>query len=314
MGTVQPDNSPSNTSQMFTMKTLVVIAAVLLSCTAAPQYGPTPTSPQSTTAIPQVEPYSQPKTLPANQESPPAAPRYNPSQSQPQRFPARGSGPVQCDTVVATIWDTKYTETEENVCNTEYEEECSTAYTRECEATTRQECDTVQERQCSTTNRQECHTQYNTVYDDYTETDCTVVYQEDCQYHWEGEGNEKVWVVDPGTCTNNPVENCEDVKKQKERQVPHRVCEDIPEERCEYVPRGICTEVPHEVCVNQPYRRCEQVPRERCEVIHKKIPTRISRRINKRVCNTGDLVTKSDKLEVEDDVSPRSSAVVFGDK
>merc|ERR1712038_1420476 len=160
MGTVQPDNSPSNTSQMFTMKTLVVIAAVLLSCTAAPQYGPTPTSPQSTTAIPQVEPYSQPKTLPANHESPPAAPRYNPSQTQPQRFPARGS--VQCDTVVDTIWDTKYTEIEENVCNTEYEEECSTEHTRQCETTTRQECETVQERQCSTTNRQVCHTQYNT--------------------------------------------------------------------------------------------------------------------------------------------------------
>ena len=48
-----------------------------------------------------------------------------------------------------------------------------------------------------------CVDQYKTEYDPYTETECTTDYKEDCEYHWEGLGNDKVWAVIPGTCKSN---------------------------------------------------------------------------------------------------------------
>jgi len=318
------------------MKFLLLTAAILLSCSAAPQYGPSQSHRPATASPSQPHrpttagPHREPGRSPSNQESSSITPVLFPADtdqesspvfSRPENLPVRevSSSSVVCHTEVATIWNTEYTETEEKVCNTVVVEECSTAYTRECEATTRQECSTVQDRQCSTITRQECQDIDRTVVDYYTETECIVVYQEDCQYHWEGEGNEKVWVVDPNTCTNNPVDNCEDVEKQNERVVTDRVCEDVPEEKCIDVPREVCVEVPGEpVCVNQPYTECEDVPREKCEVVHKRIPKRVSRNINKKVCDVaGEVVTKNDKLrsgddEEEDDVvNLRTSAVVF---
>merc|ERR1712200_290623 len=36
---------------------------------------------------------------------------------------------------------------------------------------------------------QECVTEY----EPYTETECTTEYKEDCEFQWEGYGNNKVW-------------------------------------------------------------------------------------------------------------------------
>merc|ERR1711962_1269907 len=61
-------------------------------------------------------------------------------------------------------------------------------------------------------------TKFRTEYEDYTETECTTEHKEDCEYHWEGQGEAKVWVPIPGTCKSNPYNTCVDVKKQRERQ------------------------------------------------------------------------------------------------
>ena len=42
--------------------------------------------------------------------------------------------------------------------------------------------------------------EYKTVLEPYTETECVTTYKEDCEYHWEIVGKEKVWAPIPGSC------------------------------------------------------------------------------------------------------------------
>merc|ERR1712014_294390 len=149
-------------------------------------------------------------------------------------------GTGKCVTQYATIWDTEYTETETEVCTTEYEKVCRTETQRLCQPTTRQECSTVYEKQCQTVYRNECVEQFKTEYEPYTETECSTEYKEDCEYQWEGHGNDKVWAPIAGTCKSNPYETCSDVTKSKAVQVPYPVCRDIPEQKCVDVPRQEC--------------------------------------------------------------------------
>ena len=40
----------------------------------------------------------------------------------------------------------------------------------------------------------------------------------------------KIWVPIPGTCRQEPFEECVDLAKTKERQVTYPVCEDVPQQ------------------------------------------------------------------------------------
>ena len=62
----------------------------------------------------------------------------------------------------------------------------------------------------------------------YTETECNTKYKQDCEYRWEGSGNEKVWVPVPGSCNNNAYNKCGDVQKKKLKQVPYQDCKNVP--------------------------------------------------------------------------------------
>jgi len=212
------------------------------------------------------------------------APQYGGVQPTPAAAPLRGQGTVKCVTQYATIWDTEYSETETQVCTTEYEKVCRTETQRLCQPTTRQECSTVYEKQCQTVYRNECVEQFKTEYEPYTETECSTEYKEDCEYQWEGHGNDKVWAPIAGTCKSNPYETCSDVTKSKAVQVPYPVCRDIPEQKCVDVPRQECVQVPDQVCTNQPLQKCQDVPRQACQQIHKKVPNRVSRKVPKKVC------------------------------
>merc|ERR1712130_937153 len=186
---------------------------------------------------------------------------------------------IKCRTELVTLWNTKYTETETEVCATEYDEVCHTETERLCKPTTRQECEIE--------------------YETYTESECKTEYKEDCEYHWEGEGNDKVWAVIPGTCKSNPYDDCKDVVKQKARQVAYPVCRDVAENKCTEVPREVCTTVPDQECVNQPLKKCQDVPRQSCQKVHKKVPVRVSRQGHKKVCDDVQLpvvvVARDDK-------------------
>ena len=135
-----------------------------------------------------------------------------------------------------------------------------------------------------------CRTEYITMcrieYETYYETECST-YEEDCEHHWQGEGNNKVWVPIPGTCKSNPYDECTDVTKQKARQVAYPVCRDVPEQQCADVPRQACRQVPDQVCQNQALEQCSKRPVEQCHAVHKKSPVRVSKRIPKKVCDHG---------------------------
>jgi hypothetical protein len=193
---------------------------------------------------------------------------------------------ITCRTEYTTVWDTEYVETKENICETEYVEKCETLYQQQCRPTTRQVCNTNNEQQCTTAYKKECHDEYKTEYENYVETECTTTYKEDCQYHWEGTGNDKRWVPDRSTCQNNPYDTCQDVKKQKAKQVAYPVCKDVPYQKCVNVPVTKCEQVPDKVCTNEPYTKCDQVPQEKCRVEHKKTPKRVSKSVPKKVCDS----------------------------
>merc|ERR1712186_34293 len=216
-----------------------------------------------------------------------SAPQYGNigGQSQPQR--GQSGSAVRCRTEQATIWDTTYVETKEKICTTLYVNQCQTLYQEKCRPTSREVCQTISELQCNTNYKEECHNEFRTEYEPYTETDCSTSYKEDCQYHWQGTGNDKKWVPDRSTCKNNPYQNCKDVEKQHERQVPYPVCKQVPVKNCVNVPVTNCQQVPDQKCTNEPYQRCDQVPQETCEVEHKKTPHRVSRTVPKKVCGNG---------------------------
>jgi len=204
-----------------------------------------------------------------------------------QPLPAKlNSGPsVVCRTEYVTLYDTKYVETETEVCTTEYEKVCHTETERLCKPTTRQVCEVKYEKQCQTVYKNVCVEQYRTEFEPYTETECNTLYKDDCEFRWEGTGNDKVWAPIPGTCKSNPYEECRDVQKQKQRQVPYPVCRDVPEQKCIDAPKQECHNVPDQVCTNQPLQKCQDVPRQACQQVHKKVPQRVSRQHPKKVCD-----------------------------
>lgn len=127
--------------------------------------------------------------------------------------------------------------------------------------------------------------EYKTVLEPYTETECTTIQKEDCEFSWQHIRGAKVWAPIPGTCKNNPYDDCKDVTKTQEKLVSSPVCSDVPEDQCRNVDREECFEVPDKVCNSQQVQRCIDVPQEVCHVSHKKVPVRVSRQVAKKVCN-----------------------------
>merc|ERR1712061_155419 len=219
-----------------------------------------------------------------------SAPQYGNIGGQSQQQRGQVGSSVRCRTEQATIWDTTYVETKENICTTLYVNQCKTLYQEKCRPTSREVCQTISELQCTTN------------------------YKEDCQYHWEGSGNDKKWVPDISTCKNNPYQHCEDVEKQHERQVAYPVCNQVPVKNCVNVPVNNCQQVPDQECTKEPYQRCDQVPQESCKVEHKKTPHRVSRTIPKKVCEEASGVTVSKDQEeslIRSQKPKNNEAIVF---
>ena len=113
---------------------------------------------------------------------------------------------------------------------------------------------------------------------------CETVHSEECEHRWEGEGNDKIWVPIPGTCRQEPYEECVDVAKTKQRQISFPVCSDVPHQVCVDVPKEVCHEIPEKKCAQKPYEVCSDVPREKCINVHKRIPVNASKKIPKQKC------------------------------
>merc|ERR1711983_420967 len=225
-----------------------------------------------------------------------AAPQYggggSSSQAAPSRVPQAPAAPT-CRTDYVTVWDTRYVESENEVCNTVYVDQCNTLYRNDCRAVPRQVCNVVQKKQCSTVYNKVCVTKYKTETNSWTESECKTEYKDDCTYQWEGQGDSKVWAVVPGTCKSNPYDSCNDVQKSEDRQVPYQDCNDVPSQKCVNVPENECNTVTEQVCDKVPYQKCDQVPKTNCDIVHKKEPERFSKRVSKKVCGSGSSAPSS---------------------
>jgi len=210
-----------------------------------------------------------------------SAPQYGGGSSQPARQPApvQNSPQVACRTEYAEVWDTEYVETETQDCQTVQVKQCNTAYKKQCVPKQRQECNTVYK----TEYEQVCSQKYRDETEYYTETECNTDYKQDCEYQWEGTGNNKVWVPIQGTCQNNAYDKCGDVQKERLKQVPYNDCKDVPKQ----VPSQECRTVTEQACSQVPYDNCQNVPKQECRAVHKKVPKRVSRRVPKKVCDDG---------------------------
>merc|ERR1711988_572164 len=226
--------------RIMSLKTCVKVVAPLLLvtlCTAAPYEA----SPSSTAA-------------------PPA----------PEKLVQTGKG-VQCSVQYITIWDTEYEDKPFEECETVYKQLCEVESQRLCQETTKEECRVVKDKVCTQEYKKVCVDEYKTVLEPYTETECVTTYKEDCEYHWEIVGTEKVWAPIKDSCKKNPYDECHDV----------------PQEKCHYLDRKECYQVPHQTCKSQPITKCQEVPKEICHLKHKRVPVRVSKTIPKEVCDTG---------------------------
>merc|ERR1712172_447054 len=110
---------------------------------------------------------------------------------------------VQCRTEYTTLWDTEYQDIETHECVTKWVPVCET----------------------------------------YTETECSTENREECEYTWEGEGDNVEWVVIPGTCELQPHDECVDVTKQKCTEEAKEMCEDEHKRIPVRVPKKVCDDV-----------------------------------------------------------------------
>merc|ERR1712228_637705 len=217
-----------------------------------------------------------------------SAPQYGGGNSQPIKAPAPAqSASVQCRTEYAEIWDTQYVETETQECKIVQERPCKTEYKKQCVPKQRQECQTVYKSVCNTEYQEVCSQKYRDETEYYTETECNTDYKQDCEYQWEGTGNNKVWAPIQGTCKKNAYDKCEDVQKQRLKQVPYNDCNTVPKQVCNDVPKQECRTVTEQSCSQVPYQNCQNVPRQECQTVHKKVPQRVSSQVAKKVCNDG---------------------------
>merc|ERR1712038_1494277 len=167
------------------------------------------------------------------------------------------------------------------------ERQCNTEYKKQCVPKQRQECQTVYKSVCNTEYQQVCNQKYRDETEYYTETECNTDYKQDCEYQWEGTGNNKVWAPIQGTCKKNAYDKCEDVQKQRLKQVPYNDCNTVPKKVCNDVPKQECRTVTEQSCSQVPYQNCQNVPRQECQTVHKKVPQRVSSQVAKKVCNDG---------------------------
>jgi len=194
---------------------------------------------------------------------------------------------VHCTVQYITIWDTEYEDRPFEECETVYEQLCQVESQRLCQETAKEECRVVKDKVCSQEYKKVCVDEYKTVLEPYTETECVTTYKEDCEYHWEIVGTEKVWAPIQGSCKKNPYDECHDVQKTHSKEVSYPVCHDVPQEKCHYLDRKECYQVPHQTCKSQPITKCQEVPKEICHLKHKRVPVRVSKTVPKKVCDTG---------------------------
>jgi len=195
-----------------------------------------------------------------------------------------------CHVEYVTVWEEVFAEQVDKViCETEFKEECFTEYEQVCENSTDPVCDMVDEMVCVDNVTNKCGIENVLKNETYTETECSEVFRDICEYEWSGVGEARRSIPVEGSCVTKPFEECEDVLKHKENYVEEEVCRDIPIKDCRNVPKEVCgTSETSEICEDIPKDKCKTVPREECKQITEIVPKKISKKVTKMICNKGE--------------------------
>merc|ERR1711971_223722 len=192
-----------------------------------------------------------------------------------------------CRMEYVTVWeDVETEEVNKVICETEFKEECFTEYEEVCVNATEKVCSMVDEMVCVDSLTNKCGLEQVLKNETYTETECTKVYKNICEYEWIGEGKTKKWVPVEDSCVTKPFEDCEDVVKYKENFVEEEVCRDIPIKDCRNMPKEVCVDpAENEICEEIPTEKREIVPHEECKQITGTVPKKVSKKVTKVMCD-----------------------------
>lgn len=162
-------------------------------------------------------------------------------------------------------------------------EECDTLMVSQCDTEYTQECD---EARCQETQgEEECRMVMMEVCGEVTrqiEEDCWTLHRMDCESHWVGEGENRVWEVIPESCVRRPYERCDALPGPVTspvtlecRRLPQRRCSpSVTKRRC---PRSACRQVPWTFCSKEPRRT-------NCRMVEETMPRQITRTRSVRRC------------------------------
>jgi len=201
-----------------------------------------------------------------------------------------------CRMEYVTVWeDVEAEEVNKVICETEFREECFTEHEEVCVNATEKVCSMVDEMVCVDSVTNKCGLEQVLKNETYTETECTKVYKNICEYEWIGEGKSKKWVPVEDSCVTKPFEECEDVMKYKENYVEEEVCRDIPIKDCRNMPKEVCEDpAENQICEEVPTEKCEIVPHEECKQITGTVPKKVSKKVTKVMCDGEEEANQSD--------------------
>jgi len=210
----------------------------------------------------------------------------------------------ECHVEYVTVWEEVETEEVNKViCETEFNEECFTEHDIVCVNSTEPVCDMIDELICVDNITNKCGLELVLKNETYTETECSTIYRNICEYEWIGEGKTRKWVPVEDSCVTKPFEECEDVIKYREHFVEEEVCRDIPIKDCRNNPKEVCVDPEmNEICEDVPVEQCEIVPHEECKQVIEKVPNKISKKVATVICNDTD-----DETENEDEIDIQTS-------
>merc|ERR1712014_442163 len=179
-----------------------------------------------------------------------------------------------CRSEVTTVFEETETESVNKViCQTEFRDECVKVVEPICRNVTvgEQECHNVDEFVCVDSMTNKCG----------TETVCDNKPQEICEYEIVGGVSRPV----EGSCVTKTMEECQEVTRFEEEFVDEELCRDIPIKDCQNVEREVCKEKQNEVCESLDTEKCEIVPHEECQQVVEIVPTKISKKVTRVVCD-----------------------------
>merc|ERR1711915_1119654 len=189
-----------------------------------------------------------------------------------------------CRSEVTTVFEETETETVNKViCQTEFREECNAKVSDVCRNVTtgEVECQNIEKFECVDSVTNKCGIEKVLKNVSYTETVCRNKLENICEKEFVGGEARPV----EGSCATKPTEVCEEMTRFQEEFVDEDRCRDIPIKDCKNVQSEVCDEKQELVCEPQHTEDCQIVPHEECEHIVEKIPTKVSKKITKVVCD-----------------------------